>query len=49
LAVVAAVLSPSNDPVMASFDPSSTAVADPDPVKSARVLASAGTGESLAL
>src|ERR1700722_1751630 len=49
LAVVAAESNPSKEPVIASFVPLSTAETDPDPARSGRVLASAGSGDRLAL
>ncbi len=49
LAVVAAVRNPSKEAVIATFVPVSTAVAEPEPASSARVLASAGIAERRAL
>ena len=49
LADVAAPRNPSKEPVMVSFVPLSTAEAEPDPARLARVLASAGSAESRAL
>jgi len=49
LAVVAAVRNPSKEAVIATFVPLSTAVAEPEPASSARVLASAGIAERRAL
>jgi RNA polymerase sigma factor (TIGR02999 family) len=49
LAAVAAVRNPSKEAVIATFVPLSTAVTEPEPASSARVLASAGIAERRAL